>query len=178
MGTEKFPKVPERGLRDGRARGARPGHAGLGKGNRVPGILVVDSHAVLRRRLVRAVAQSVPGVSVDEAQDGQTALALVRRTRYSLVLLDIFMPGKGGLAVLQEIRRLHPGVPVLVLSMHPEEGYAVRALRAGASGYVNKESAFEELAGAVHTVLGGGRYVSPSLDGFAEGKRGNATGNL
>jgi two-component system invasion response regulator UvrY len=144
----------------------------------VPGILVVDSHAVLRRRLVRAVAQSVPGVSVDEAQDGQTALAMVRRTRYSLVLLDIFMPGKGCLAVLQEIRRLHPGVPVLVLSMHPEEGYAVRALRAGASGYVNKESAFEELAGALSTVLGGGQYVSPSLEGNDLGvRRRKATGS-
>jgi two-component system invasion response regulator UvrY len=143
----------------------------------VPGILVVDSHAVLRRRLVRAVAQSVPGVSVDEAQDGQTALAMVRRTRYSLVLLDIFMPGKGCLAVLQEIRRLHPGVPVLVLSMHPEEGYAVRALRAGASGYVNKESAFEELAGAVRKLLAGGRYISPSLDGIDQGRRSKVTGS-
>jgi two-component system invasion response regulator UvrY len=143
----------------------------------VPGILVVDSHAVLRRRLVRAVAQSVPGVSVDEAQDGQTALAMVRRTRYSLVLLDIFMPGKGCLAVLQEIRRLHPGVPVLVLSMHPEEGYAVRALRAGASGYLNKETAPEELAGALSTVLSGGRYVSPSLEGNDLGVRRKATGS-
>jgi two-component system invasion response regulator UvrY len=173
MGTEKFPKVPERGLRDGRGGTCR-----LRKGNRVARILVVDSHAVLRERLVRAVAQAVPGVLVEEAQDGQTALAMVRRQRYSLVLLDIFLPCREGLAVLQEIRSLHPGVPVLVLSMHPEEGYAVRALRAGASGYVNKESAFEELAGAVHTVLGGGRYVSPSLEGFAEGKRGNATGNM
>ena len=130
----------------------------------MPRILVVDNHAGLRKRLVQAVANSVPGVSVDEAGDGQTALAMVRKAKYALVLLDIFMPGKGRLEVLKEIRSLHPGVPVLILSMHPEEGYAVRALRAGASGYVTKESGPEEIAGAVRKVLAGGRYVSASLD--------------
>ena len=139
------------------------GRAGQEKGNPVTRILVVDNHAGLRKRLVRAVSNSVPGASVDEAKDGQTALSMVRKTRYSLILLDIFMPGKGGFEVLKEIRNLHPGVPVLTLSMHPEEGHAVRALRAGASGYVTKESGPEELAGAVCKVLAGGRFVSASL---------------
>ncbi len=128
-------------------------------------ILVVDNHAILRNRLIRVVAESVPGVSVDEAEDGQSALAMVRKARYALVLLDIFNPGKGGLEVLKKIKSRRPRVPVLILSMHPEEEYAVRALRAGASGYVTKESAAEELAEAVRKVLAGGLYVSPSLDG-------------
>ncbi len=130
----------------------------------MPRILVVDNHAGLRRRLVQAVADSVPGASVDEAEDGQTALSMIRKTRYSLVLLDIFMPDRGGLDVLKKIKSRRPRVPVLILSMHPEEEYAVRALRAGASGYVTKESAAEELTEAVRKVLAGGRYVSPSLD--------------
>ena len=143
----------------------------------MPRILVVDNHAGLRKRLVQTVANSVPGASVEEAEDGQTAIAMVRKTRYSLVLLDVFMPGKGGLEVLKEIRSLHPGVPVLIVSMHPEEGYAVRALRAGASGYVTKESAPKELAGAVRKLLAGGRYISPSLDGIDQGRRSKITGS-
>ena len=142
-------------------------------------ILVVNNHAILRNRLIRVVADSVPGVSVDEAEDGQSALAMVRKARYALVLLDIFNPGKGGLEVLKKIKSRRPRVPVLTLSMHPEEEYAVRALRAGASGYVIKESAAEELAEAVRKVLAGGLYVSPSLDGkLALGQEPDADGAI
>jgi len=80
-----------------------------------------------------------------------------------VVLLDITLPGRSGLEVLKEIKRSRPKLPVLILSMHPEDQFAVRMLKAGAAGYLTKESAGEELAGAIRKVIGGGRYVSPAL---------------
>jgi DNA-binding NarL/FixJ family response regulator len=126
-------------------------------------ILIADDHAVVRAGLIQILKKSIPGASVDEAADGREALAKVKEARYSLVLLDISMPGRGGIEVLREIKSFRPAVPVLILSMHPEEEYAVRAFRVGASGYVAKDTAAEELAGAVRKVLAGGRYVSASL---------------
>ena len=128
-------------------------------------ILVVDDHAVVRKGLMMILKDSDAGIRVDEAGNGQEALARVLRERYDLVLMDISMPGGGGLEVLKEIKSHRPGLPVLVLSMHPEEEYAVLALRAGASGYVTKDRAAEELGGAIRKVLGGGRYVSASFAG-------------
>ena len=129
----------------------------------MPNILIADDHEVVRKGLIQILAKSVPGTFVGEARNGQEALAKLQKGRYALVLLDISMPGRGGLEVLKEIRGQWPRVPVLILSMHPEEEYAVRALRTGASGYVTKESAAEELVGAVRKVLTGGRFVSASL---------------
>lgn len=126
-------------------------------------ILLADDHEVVRKGLIQILAGSIPGISVDEAEDGRKALGMALGKRYSLVLLDISMPGRGGLEVLKEIRSRCSGVPVLVLSMHPEEDYALRAIRAGASGYVTKDTASEELVHAVRKVLGGGRYMSASL---------------
>ncbi|MBK5095200.1 MAG: response regulator transcription factor [Deltaproteobacteria bacterium] len=126
-------------------------------------ILVVDDHAIVRKGLIKILKESDAGISVDEAGHGQEALALVLQTSYALVLMDISMPGGGGFGVLKEIKRHRPRLPVLMLSMHPEEEYALRALRAGASGYVTKDSAAEELVGAIRKVLSGGRYVSSSL---------------
>ncbi len=126
-------------------------------------ILIADDHAVVRKGLIQILKESIPGASVDEAADGREALAKVNRSPYALILLDISMPGRGGLDVLKEIRKCRPAIPVLVLSMHPEEEYAVRAFRAGASGYLTKESAPDELAGAVRKAMAGGRYVSASL---------------
>ena len=90
----------------------------------MPRILVVDDHAVFRRRVVQAIAKSFPGATVDEAANGQQALTLVGTRRYALVLLDITMPGRGGLEVLREMKCHCRGVPVLMLSMHPEGEYA------------------------------------------------------
>ena len=129
----------------------------------MPRILIADDHEVVRKGLIQILAKSVPGISVDEAVSGQEALAWVQKTKYALILLDVSMPGRGGIEVLKEIRSQFPGVPVLIISMHPEEEYAVRALRAGASGYVTKDSASEELVAAVRRVLAGGRYVSASI---------------
>jgi len=142
-------------------------------------ILIADDHEVVRKGLIQIITRSVPGTFVDEARNGQEALAKLQKVRYALVLLDISMPGRGGLEVLKKIKSRRPRVPVLTLSMHPEEEYAVRALRAGASGYVIKESAAEELAEAVRKVLAGGLYVSPSLDGkLALGQEPDADGAI
>jgi len=126
-------------------------------------VLIADDHDVVRKGLILILEKSFPGIDVEEAADGRKALALMEKGSYALVLLDISMPGRGGLEVLKEVKRLRPGVPVLILSMHPEEEYAVRAFRAGASGYLTKDSAADELVQAVRTVLAGRRYMSASL---------------
>jgi DNA-binding NarL/FixJ family response regulator len=100
---------------------------------------------------------------VDEAVNGQELLSKIQNNDYDMVILDISMPGRDGLDVLMEMKNIKPKLPVLVLSMHPEEQYAVRALRAGASGYLTKASAPQELIGAIRKVAGGGKYVTASL---------------
>ena len=126
-------------------------------------ILIADDHPVVRRGLKQIVAE-IPGMAdADEAADGWEALSKVRAGDYDVVLLDITMPGKDGIDVLTQLKYEKPRLPILVLSMHPEEQFAVRALRAGASGYLTKESAPDELVTAIQKVLSGGKYVSPSL---------------
>lgn len=126
-------------------------------------ILIADDHAILRRG-IRQILAEVPGVGVvDEATNGQEVLAKAARGKYDLVLLDISMPGRSGLDVLKQLRTESPDLPVLIVSMHPEEQYALRALKAGASGYLTKESAPDELINAVQKILHGGKYVSESL---------------
>ncbi len=126
-------------------------------------VLVADDHAIVRRGL-RQILQELPGIdAVDEASNGQEALARVRKGEYQLVLLDISMPGISGLDVLKQLRAERPKLPVLMLSMHPEEQYAVRALKAGAAGYLTKETASEQLATAVTRIIEGRKYVSETL---------------
>jgi two-component system, NarL family, invasion response regulator UvrY len=128
-------------------------------------ILVVDDHVVVRKGLVSILSEMSDPVLVEEAGSGEEALDKVRQGAYHLVLLDITMPDMRGLEVLQEIKAGHPELPVLMLSMHPEEQYAVQSLRAGASGYLMKGSAANELLGAVGKVLAGGKYIGAQ---FAE----------
>ncbi|HYU16245.1 MAG TPA: response regulator transcription factor [Candidatus Acidoferrum sp.] len=128
-----------------------------------PRILLVDDHAVLRRGVRQLLAEDLPDADFGEAPSGSAALEMVRAQTWNLVILDLSMPGRDGLDVLKEARALSPGLPILVLSMHGEEQYAIRALRAGAAGYVTKESAPEELTRAVRKALDGGRYVSPAM---------------
>jgi two-component system invasion response regulator UvrY len=136
----------------------------------VPRVLVVDNHAIFRKRVVDVVAESISGACVDEAVDRREALAKVKQARYKLVLLDISTQAREGLEVLGEIRSQHPKLPVLILSMQPEEEYAALAFRAGASGFVRKVRAAEELAGAIRKVMAGGRFMSASLEGDGERK--------
>jgi two-component system, NarL family, invasion response regulator UvrY len=113
--------------------------------------------------LKQILADDFPKAEYGEARNGQDALNRVWKERWDVVILDITMPGRGGLEILKEIKKARPKLPVLVLSMHPEDQFAVRVLKAGASGYMTKESAPEELVGAIRKVLAGGRHISPSL---------------
>lgn len=126
-------------------------------------ILIVDDHAIVRKGLMQIIAERFELVAVDEACSGTEGVNKACRSDYDLALVDISMPGRGGLDVLKELKACRPKLPILILSMHPEEQYAVRALRTGASGYLTKESAPDELVTAIEKVLKGGKYVSASL---------------
>ncbi len=126
-------------------------------------ICVADDHAIVRQGLKQIIVDTPDIVVADEASSGQGVLDKVLENDYDLVLLDITMPDRSGLDVLKELKSQRPGLHVLVLSIHPEEQYAVRVLRAGASGYLTKESAPEELITAIRKVANGGRYISPSF---------------
>jgi DNA-binding NarL/FixJ family response regulator len=126
-------------------------------------ILIADDHPVFRRGLKQIIDDTSDMTVSDEAINGWEVLSKVRASNYDVVLLDISMPGKDGLEVLAQLKHEKPQLPVLMLSMYPEEQFAVRALRAGASGYLTKESAPDELVGAIRKVSAGGKYVSSAL---------------
>lgn len=126
-------------------------------------ILIADDHAVVRQGLKQILAAEFKRAAFGEAANGQQALERVWKEEWDVVVLDLSMPGRTGLEVLKEIKRSKPLLPVVMLSMHPEDQFAVRLLKAGASGYMTKESAPEELVGAVRKAMAGGRYVSPAL---------------
>lgn len=126
-------------------------------------ILMADDHAIVREGLKHIIAKTDDMTVSGEADSGQQLLDKVREQRFDVLLLDIGMPGRNGLEVLKQIKTDLPRLPVLVLTIYPEEQYALRVLRAGASGYLTKESAPERLVEAIRKVSAGGRYVSPSL---------------
>lgn len=126
-------------------------------------VLIADDHAVVRQGLKQILADSFRHAIFGEAGTAQQALELVWDRRWDIVILDINMPGRSGLDALRELKKARPTLPVLMLSVYPEDQFAVRVLKAGASGYMGKESAPEELIRAVNKVLAGGRYVSAAL---------------
>jgi DNA-binding NarL/FixJ family response regulator len=126
-------------------------------------ILIADDHPIFRAGLKEILAKDADVESIGEADNGHKALELARKQRWDVVVLDITMPGKDGLEVLQELRRERPKLPVLVLSAHPEDQLALRLLKAGAAGYLTKDKAPKVLLSAIRKVLGGGKYVSESL---------------
>ena len=126
-------------------------------------ILIVDDHAVVRRGLRQILTEELSISDLGEAQDAEEALKLIWKHVWDLVILDINLPGRSGLEALTEIKQQRPELPVLILSVHPEDQLAVRILKSGASGYLTKDSAPEELAQAARKVLDGGRYVSANL---------------
>jgi len=126
-------------------------------------ILIADDHPVVRQGLRQTIAETSDMVVVDEASNGWEVLSKVRASSYDVVLLDISMPGRSGLDILKELKDERPGLPVLILSIHPEEQYALRAFKAGASGYLTKESAPDELVAAIRKISTGGKYISSSL---------------
>lgn len=126
-------------------------------------VLIADDHAILRRGLREILVRELGGFVCGEAKNAAEVLALILDRDWDLVILDITMPGRSGMDLLQELKTVRPKLPVLVLSVHPEDQYAKRALKAGASGYMNKETAPDELFKAIRKVLSGGRYVSAAL---------------
>lgn len=126
-------------------------------------ILIADDHAVVRRGLREILADSIPDAGFSEAGNGDEVLGQLSKSAIALLVLDINMPGRSGMDVLRDVKHSYPRLPVIILSVHPEEQYAMRCLRAGAAAYINKESASEELASATKKILSGGRYISASL---------------
>ncbi len=126
-------------------------------------ILIADDHAVVREGIKQIIAKAPDMIVSGEAADGEEALGKATTQDCDVVLLDINMPDMSGIEVLKQIRNENPRLPILILSLYPEEAYAMRALRAGASGYLTKESPPEQLIAAIRKVSLGGKYVSPSL---------------
>lgn len=126
-------------------------------------ILIADDHEVVRRGLKGILTDEFESLTVGEAGTGSEALEAARQEPWDIVLLDINMPGRGGLEVLEELRQICPKTPVLVLSVFPEEDYAMRAFKLGAAGYLTKQSASDELLAAIRKALAGGKYVTASL---------------
>jgi len=124
---------------------------------------LADDHAVVRQGLKLILADHFKKAVFGQARNATEALFRITKEHWDVLVLDITMPGRSGLEILQDVKRLRPKLPVLVLSMHPEDQFAVRMLKAGAGGYMTKESADEELVGAIQKVVSGGRYISPSL---------------
>ncbi len=126
-------------------------------------ILLVDDHVIVRKGL-RQILEEDSGMKVaGEAQNGEEALSMVRSGKFDVVILDISMPGRGGLDVLRDLKTEKSGAKVIVLSMHPEEQYAIRSLRDGASAYLTKNCPPEELLLAIRTVHAGKKYITPSI---------------
>jgi DNA-binding NarL/FixJ family response regulator len=137
-------------------------------------ILIADDHAIVRAGLKQFIADQLDMEVAGEEATGAETIALVRTQEFDIVLLDISMPDKNGIDTLKSIKHIKPELPVLILSAHAEEQYAVNLLRAGASGYINKETASTQLVGAVRTAVQGRKYVSPTLaQVLAEGISGN-----
>jgi DNA-binding NarL/FixJ family response regulator len=126
-------------------------------------VLIADDHAVVRKGLKQIIQEKTNMMVAGEATTGQEVLDMVRKENWDVLVLDISLPLRNGLEVLQEVRRSKPRLPVLILSIYPEEQFGIRVLRAGASGYMNKECALDELVSAIQKVVTGGKYVSPTL---------------
>lgn len=126
-------------------------------------LLIVDDHAIVRRGLKDLFAEIGSDVVIGEASDGDEAIAKSRKEKYDLVILDISMPGKNGIEVMEQILAEQPETKVILLSIYPEEHYAIRGIKAGAKGYLNKDCPPDELLSAARKVLTGGRYISSNL---------------
>jgi two-component system invasion response regulator UvrY len=126
-------------------------------------ILVVDDHYVVRQGLKMILAEHCPTAIFGDASSAQEALELAWKETWDVVLLDISMPGRGGLDVLKDLRQSFPKLPIIVISMHPEEQFALRVLKLGASSYIRKDSAGQELIKGVDAALRGAKYITPSI---------------
>jgi len=141
----------------------------------MPRVLLVDDHEVVRKGIRLILEDRIAAIEIAEAGSGEQALAMLDE-RYDAVILDLSMPGRSGIDLLVEIKHRFPKLPVLILSLHAEEQFAVRALRAGASGYLTKSAASEQLVVAFERIVRGGRYISPTVaDRLAAAAAGSTT---
>jgi DNA-binding NarL/FixJ family response regulator len=126
-------------------------------------ILIADDHAIVREGLKQIVAEEKDMIVAGEAENAETIMKLLEKEKWSIVILDINMPGRNGLEILKDIKQLYPDLPVLILSMFSEEQYGIRAIKAGASGYLKKVSAPDELVKAIRKIVNGGKYITETL---------------
>ena len=137
-------------------------------------ILLVDDHDIIREGLKHILLEEFPSAGIDEASTAEEAIKKISQLKFDVILCDLTMPGRSGLDVVRQVKQLDPKLPVLILSMHSEDEYAVRALRAGAAGYLNKAHGTTDVIKAIQMVLQGRRYISPStaekmIDNFQSG---------
>lgn len=125
-------------------------------------VLIADDHAVVRKGLAQILADAPDMEVLGEAAEAAGLFELLKEQAWDIIVLDLSMPGKSGMETLKDLNGMYPHIPVLVLSIHPEEQYALRVLKAGAAGYITKQSAPDELVHAIRKVLSGGRYISPA----------------
>ncbi|RYY71989.1 MAG: response regulator transcription factor [Chitinophagaceae bacterium] len=126
-------------------------------------VLIADDHTVVRRGLRQILLEGFPTAQIEEVPDAEELIKRVMQAEWDVVISDLSMPGRSGLEALQQIKQVQPKLPVLILSIHPEEQYAIRVLKAGASGYLSKDSAPDELVNAVQRVLLGKKYITDTI---------------
>jgi len=136
-------------------------------------ILIADDHAIVREGLKQIVSEEQDMIVAGEAENAARLMNLLQESKFSIVVLDINMPGKSGLEALKDIKQFYPDIPVLVLSMFTEDQYGLRAIKAGASGYLKKVSAPTELVAAIRKIIAGGKYINQSLAEKLAEKFGN-----
>ncbi|HKC35379.1 MAG TPA: response regulator transcription factor [Chitinophagaceae bacterium] len=139
-------------------------------------ILIADDHAVVRKGLKQIITDEFPSATFVEVSDVESLLMQVIKENWDVIICDISMPGRSGVDALEQIKQIKPGIPVLMMSMHHEDQYALRVLKAGASGYLNKSSVHEELIKAIHTVRIGRKYITPSIAEKLAGALNASTG--
>lgn len=126
-------------------------------------ILLVDDHKIVRDGLKQILTAYYPSAIVEEGSDAEEAFQKIRSTEFDVIICDLTMPGRSGIDVVKQVKELHPKVPVIILTMNPEEQYAIRAFKAGASGYLNKTSGAQEIINAIERVKLGRKYISPEI---------------
>ena len=142
-------------------------------------ILIADDHTIVRKGIKQIIMEEFIEAVIEEVADGNEMLHKIRSEKFDIVISDISMPGRSGLESLKQVKEEFPKLPVLILSMHSEDQYAIRVLKAGASGYLTKDSAPEELVKAVKQIISTGRYISPAVaDKLAENINQNSTEEL
>ena len=141
-------------------------------------ILIADDHSIVRKGLIQIISEMENIAVVDEASNGHEAIEKIQKFKYDILVLDISMPDKNGLDVLKDLKISDPKLPVLVLSTYPEELFAVRSFKSGASGYLNKNTAPDELGNAIKTVVRGNKYISKTLTQYLASNLGEKENQL